>query len=180
MKATAKEIKKILESPVAKIETFYITECILGDMKPSKNWNAVFQLQCGQRFFVQGSELGYFYKPILQNNRLPQIKEISWERPKEIYFGNRGCGLNTKVQLVAGSSDQDKKNYLNILTPTEIDEGCWRPYPRYRHVPMLETAFQIHGAYLNRKKVAHKMRMAEQNLMDVLALQKPRFDLERE
>lgn len=180
MKPAEKEIKKILESTVAKIEAFYIGECISGDAIQSQNWHATFQLQCGQRFFVQGSELGYSYQPDLKNNRLPQVKKISWERPKEIYFGNRGCGLNTKVQLVTGSSKQDEETYLNILTPTEIDEGCWRPYPRYRYIPMLGTAFQIQGAYLDRKKTAKKMRMAEQNLMDVLALQKPRFNLEHE
>ena len=122
----------------------------------------------GQRFHARWNETGYLYTPDEEHNLLPEVKEIYWKRYK-MGFGGRGCGLDTEVLLKEATSE-DCKVYEKILTPTVIETGRWEPYPDYSYVPMLTTAFNIRYAYQMREEMAKKVKMADQNLADALAL----------
>ena len=133
-------------------------------------------MECGQRFHVSWNDIGYSFEPDPKKNNLPEVKEILWKRCR-MGFGGRGCGLDTEVRLVPGSSEADKKAYQKILTPTEVDEGRWMPYPDYTYVPMLMTAFNIRYAWGQQQKIATIVAQADQNLKDALALRKATYDL---
>ena len=169
------DTKQILTAEVARVENFQEMVIQTGAFEVQQ-WTADFYLKGGQGFHVLSDAAGYSYTPVSGMNNLPELRQIFWKRYK-MGFGGRGCGLNTEVQLIDGAAESDKKAYKQILTPSEIDEGRWMPYPRYHYVSMLREAFQINHAYCQKEKIAKVMKMANQNLKDALALRKPSYDL---
>ena len=158
--------KHILTQNVATVSSF---------QAGNGEWAADFSLRGGQQFHVRYNEDGFLYTPDVKHNKLPDLVQIFWKRYR-MGFGGRGCGLDTEVQL-SDSAQADKPAYERILTPTEVDEGHWVPYPDYHYVPMLVTAFEIRYAWMQQQKFAAIMAKANQNLSDVLALKKATYDL---
>ena len=172
------DAQKILTAEVVRVENFQEMVIQTGPFE-DQQWTADFHLKNGQGFHVLSDAAGYSYTPVSGMNNLPELRQIFWKRYK-MGFGGRGCGLYTEVQLIDGAPESDKEAYKQILTPSEIDEGRWVPYPRYRYVPMLMAAFHINHAYCQKEKIARKLKMANQNLKDALALREATYYMERE
>ena len=164
--------KKILSAKVISVGNFHYS----ASSQKGIWWATDFLLRGGQSFHVRWDEEGYIFTPNIGNNRLPELKQIFWKK-YTMGFGGRGCGFDTKVTLISGASGEDQKAYTSILEPTEIHRGHWEPYPDYRYVPMLLTAFDIHYAYNQKLKAERIMKKATQNMTDALALRKATYDL---
>ena len=167
--------KEILNAKVIRVENFQGSNTQIGTVE-ALQWTADFHLSGGQSFHVQYNPDGYLYAPISEQNKLTDLKQILWTKHK-MGFGGRGCGFDPKVQLIDGVADSDKKAYEQILTPVEIDEGRWVPYPDYRYVPMLSTAFEIRYAYAQKLKFEKIAQKANHNFADALALERTTYDL---
>ena len=170
--------KKILNARVVRVENFQELTIRLDDVE-TRQWTADFQLWGGQGFHVRCNSDGYLYTPIVGQNKLTDLKQIFWKE-YQMGFGGRGCGLITEVQSVPQANKETKEAYEQILTPTVIETGRWEPYPSYRYVPMLVTAFKIRHAWQKKEKMARKLKMASQNLKDILALREATYDMEYE
>lgn len=163
---------EILNDNVVQIGNFQST------LSPHINlwWGADFSLASGQKFHVRWNDKGYLFTPASKHNLLPELEEILWS-PEKTGFGGRGCGYRTEIKLAEGSTTADQEAYKKILTPQEIDEGRWVPYPSYRYAPMLMTAFGIRYAYARKIKIEKIVQKANRNLADVLALRDTTYDL---
>jgi len=164
--------EKILNAEVVKIENFQSTV----DSHIGLWWEADFYLSSKQKFRVLWNEKGYQFSSDAEQNQLPELQKIQWKK-QAMAFGGRGCGFDTEVQLIDTASETDKKAYEKILTPCEVDEGRWVPYPDYRYVPMLITAFEIRYTYEQKVKFEKIAQKANRNLEDVLALKQATYDM---
>ena len=167
-------IKSVLTKEVLQISDFQ-TYALQGT---EVQWTANFKLSGGQIFHVCHNKNGYLYTPASTHTKLPLLKQIFWKK-YQMGFGGRGCGYYTEVHLSKSASQTDKKAFEKILTPIEVNEGYWVPYPRYSYVPMLKRAFKITYAWGQRRDISEIMDQARQNLSDVLALRKATYRLER-
>ena len=107
---------------------------------------------------------------------MPELQKILWKSYR-MGFGGRGSGFDTEVVLSKKVSEVDKEAYERILTPREVEEKDWRPYPIYRYVPMLQTAFKVRHAYEKKVQMDLIAKKANQNLTDILALKQATYDL---
>lgn len=164
--------KKILNAEVDRIENFQST------LVPHVGlwWVADFHLSSNQKFHVLWNEKGYQFTSDEKKNQLPELQRIQWKSYR-MGFGGRGSGFDTEVVLSEKVSEVDKEAYEKILTPREVEQKEWHPYPIYRYVPMLQTAFKVRHAYEEKVQMDLIAKKANQNLTDVLALKQATYDL---
>ena len=163
-------IAKVLNSPVVAIQ----------DPKWStQQLTADFYLQERQAFHGVISSSGYLFNSDSTYNQLPEIHRIFWRKKSNIGYGARGPNLRTEVSFSSSCSPEDKRAFQAILTPTEIEEDRWVPFPEYRYIPLLKAAFELEyhwRIFLNISKAKVK---AEQNIQDMIAMRRTTYDLKQ-
>ena len=159
-----RETKEILLSEVKSISHIKHDE---------KKFCAVFHLGKGAQFNGEITYNKYTFTPI-QQDKIPEIEQIVWKR--ENIFG--GSSITTNVKFSEVCSPADREKFQKLLTPQPFFVGGNRLYPyEFRYVPLLETATRVCKAWHELQKYTNKVKMAKQNLKDVLALKKAQFDL---
>ena len=102
------------------------------------------------------------------------IKQIIWKRKST--FG--GGGFATNVTFTDLCPQEDREEYKTLLSPQKTFVGGYRLFPyEFRYIPLLESATCIHKVWRELIGYTHKTKLARQNLKDVLALKKARYDL---
>lgn len=138
-----------------------------------KKFCAIFHLEKGISFKGEFKYNNYTFTPI-QQDRVPEIKQIVWKR--ENVFG--GSGITTNVTFTDLCPREDRKEYQKLLAPKKTFVGGYHLFPyEFRYLPLLENATCIHKAWRELIGYTYKTKLARQNLKDVLALKKARYDL---
>ena len=159
-----RETKEILLSEVKSVSHIKHDE---------KKFCAVFRLGKGAQFNGEITYNKYTFTPI-QQDKIPEIEQIVWKR--ESTFG--GSGIATDVIFTNLCSQADREEYKKLLSPQRTYVGSYRLFPyEFRYIPLLESATGIHKAWCELQKFTQKVKLAKQNLKDVLAFKKAQFDL---
>ena len=133
----------------------------------------IFHLEKDTQFNGEITYNKYSFTPI-QQDKVPEIEQIVWKR-ENIFGGNN---ITTSVKFSALCSPADREKFQKLLTPQIEYVGGRRLYPyEFRYVPLLENATRVCKAWHELQKYTNKVKMAKQNLKDVLALKKAQFDL---